>query len=135
MSEKLSQLFKDTQDLEPAAGLEAFILSKIEVLAARQARRNLIFSYAGLFGSIGAIFYAVAVFGSGIIESEFFNLVSLAFSDLGVVLANRKDFAYSLLETFPVVYAAIIIIPIFTLLMSFNIYLNNHNHNKHYSNT
>lgn len=133
MSDKLSQLFKNIQNLELSAGLEGFILSKIEALAARRTRRNLIFSYAGLLGSVTAIVYSIAFFGNGVIESEFFSLFALAFSDLGTVLANWKDFSYSLMETFPAVYAALIAVPVFTLLLSLNGYLNNHNHNRRYN--
>jgi len=133
MNEKLGQLFKNTRDLEPSAGLEGFILAKIEAIGDRQAKRKLVFSYVGILVSIIAVFYSVAVFGEGVIKSEFWRLMALAFSDLGTVLANWKDFSFSLLETFPVVYMAIIIIPIFTLLLSFNGYLNNHNHNRHYN--
>jgi hypothetical protein len=135
MSEKLSRLFKNTKDLEPSTGLEAFILSKIEVMERKIIQRKLALSYAGIFSSAVAAVYFIMIFGSGIIESEFFNLLALAFSDLGTVLANWKDFSYSLMETFPVVYTAIIFVPVFTLLLSFNGYLNNHNHNRRYSAT
>jgi hypothetical protein len=121
MNQKLSQLFKNTEDLGPSAGLEVFILAKIEVLAAKRTRRKLIFSYAGLLVSIAAGVCAVAVFGSGLIESEFWKLILLAFSDLSVVLANWKDFAYSLMETIPVVHVAVILTPVFAIfwLLSF----------------
>jgi len=132
MNEKLSQLFKNTQDLEPSTGLEAFILAKIEAIGEKRTQRRLVLSYAGIFSSIIAVFYLAMSLGSGIVESEFFSLVSLAFSDLGVVLANWKNFAYSLLETFPAIYAAAIAAPIFTLLLSINGYLNNHNHSRYY---
>jgi hypothetical protein len=133
MNDKLSQLFKNTQDSEPSVGLEGFVLDKIEFLSAKRSKRNLIFSYVGLLGSVSVGFFAVLNFGGGIIESEFFSLLTLAFSDLGTVLANWKDFAYSLMETFPFIYTAIILVPIFTMLLSFNGYLNNHNNNKHYN--
>jgi hypothetical protein len=132
MSQKLSQLFKNTNDLEPPVGLEGFVLSQIKVMATKQTRRNLIFSYIGLLGSVAISFFAILIFGNGISESEFFSLLTLVFSDLGVVVSNWKDFAYSLLETFPVVYTAVIFMPVFTLLLSFNGYLNNHNCNRHY---
>lgn len=135
MNSRLEKIFKNTSDLEPSAGLKGFILVKIEAIGARQAQRKLAFSYTGIAVSIFAVFYSVAVFGEGVIKSEFFSLVSLVFSDLGIVLANWKDFSYSLLETFPVIYAAVIIAPIFTLLLSFNAYLNNHNPNRHYNTT
>jgi hypothetical protein len=135
MNHKLNQLFKNIKDLEPSYGLEVFILAKTEAMASKQAKRKLILSYFGILGSALAAFYLVLIFGEGIAKSEFFSLMSLAFSDLSIVLINWKDFAYSLLETFPVIYTAIIIAPIFTLFLSISSYLNNHNHNKHYSAT
>lgn len=126
------KLFKNTRNLEPSAALEGFILARIGAIGERRAQRKLVFSYAGILSSVVAVFYLAMSLGSGIIESEFFSLLALAFSDLGTVLANWKDFAYSLMETFPVAYASIVLVPIFTLLVSFNGYLNNHNHNRHY---
>jgi hypothetical protein len=131
--EKLRKMFKNTKDLEPSAGLEGFILAKIEAIGSKKTQKRLVFSYAGLLGSMVAVFYSVAVFGEGIIRSEFFSLVSLAFSDAAIVAQNWREFSYSLLETFPAVYAAIIIVPISTLFLSFNGYLNNHNHSRHYN--
>lgn len=135
MSDKFSQLFKNVEDLEPSAGLEGFILAKIEAIEKRNAQRNLVFSYAGIFGSVIAVLYSIVVFGEGVIKSEFFSLVSLAFSDAAIVAQNWREFSYSLLETFPAVYAVIIAVPVFTLLLSFNAYLSNHNHGKHYNTT
>lgn len=133
MNNGLEKIFKNTGDLEPSAGLEGFILAEIEAIGIKSAKRKLVFSYAGILGSIIAVFYSILAFGSGIAESEFFSLVSLVFSDAAIVAQNWREFSYSLFETFPAVYAAIIAVPIFTLLLSFNGYLNNHNQGRHYN--
>ncbi len=122
MNGKLSQLFKNTKDLEPSIGLEIFILAKIEATGKRSVQKKLVLSYAGLLGSVAAGLYAVLVFGSGIIESEFFNLMSLAFSDLNVVIANWKDFSYSLLETLPIIQSVAILVPVFLVFWLLNFY-------------
>lgn len=130
MSDKLEKLFKNTKDLEPAAGLERAVLARIETEKSLIIKRKRIISIFGLTFSGMAAIWAGLTFGSEIAQSEFWRLMSLAFSDLGIVLANWKDFSYSLLETFPVIYIAIIIAPIFTLFLSIGSYLNNRNHYK-----
>jgi len=84
-----------------------------------------------VFSALAAVWVG-ATFGSEILQSEFWKLISLAFSDLETVAGDWKDYLYSLLETFPAIYAAAIAAPIFTLLLSINGYLNNHNHNRRY---
>lgn len=129
MHQKLSQVFKKISEIEPNSGLEALVMQKIGLQQAKIARRNLIFSYLGLAGSGLAIFGSVFSFGGAFLESEFWNLSALLFSDLMIVTGNWKDFMYSLLETFPVINMIVILIPIFTLLLSFNAYLNNRRSN------
>ena len=57
--------------------------------------------------------------GSTIIDSEFFDLMKLAFSDAAIVLQNWREYTYSLLETMPVTSIAMLLSPIFTLLISY----------------
>ncbi len=125
MHQKLSQAFKNIPEIEPNRGLEALIMQKIGFQRAKIVRRNLIFSYLGLAGSGLAILGAVFNFGGPVLESEFWNLIRLLFSDLAIVAGNWGDFLYSLLETFPVINAIAILIPVFTLFLSLNTYLNN----------
>jgi hypothetical protein len=129
MSLKLSQIFKNIPEIEPNSGLEALIMQKIGFQREKALRRKLIFSYLGLVGSSLAIFATVFSFGGAFWQSEFWNLSALLFSDLMVVAGNWKDFMYSLLETFPVINAIVILIPVFTLFLSFNAYLNNRKSN------
>ncbi|PIP26617.1 MAG: hypothetical protein CO140_03985 [Candidatus Moranbacteria bacterium CG_4_9_14_3_um_filter_40_7] len=129
MNQKLSQIFKNIAEIEPTAGLEVLIAQKIGFQKERALKRKLIFSYAGLAGSGLAAFGAVFSFGGTILQSEFWNLATLLFSDWLVVMGNWQDFLYSLLETFPVVSAIAILIPIFTLFLSLNAYLNNRGSN------
>jgi len=125
MNQKLSQIFKHIPEVEPSSSLEALINQKIGFQRAKISRRNLIFSYVGLTGSGLAILGAIFSFGGAFLESEFWNLSTLLFSDLAVVAGNWPDFMYSLLETFPVINAIVILIPVFMLFLSFNYYLSN----------
>jgi hypothetical protein len=125
MNYKLSQIFKNIPEIEPHSHLEALIMQKIGLQRERQLKRKLIFSYAGLISSGLAILGTIFSFGSAVWQSEFWNLATLIFSDLRVVASNWQDFSYSLLETFPVVNTIVILIPIFLLFLSLNMYLNN----------
>jgi hypothetical protein len=124
MSQKLHHLFKNIKELDPTERLEGLILQKIELERGKNVRNKLVFSYIGLISSTLAVFYTLLAFGQTLLRSEFWNILSLAFSDAGIVLANWHDYLYSAMETFPVLTVAIILLPIFILLMSIDFYLN-----------
>jgi len=130
---RLNQAFKDITSIEPPSNLEAAILCDIKNAQVRQMRRKLVFSEAGLIGSILAVFYTLFAFGQAFIRSEFWSMVSLAFSDAGIVFSHWNDFLYSTMETFPVLTVVIILIPVFSLLISASSYFNlsNKNNFKH----
>lgn len=123
MKQALRQAFKSISEQDPPAHLESAILFEIKSIREKQAKKRLFLSYAGMAGSFMLLFYAIASFGKTFLESEFWSLVSLISSDMAIVAGNWKDFIYSLLETFPVINAIAIIIPLFILLLSFGAYL------------
>ena len=91
---------------EPPAGLEHKIMGRIK----RYERRVLIAKTTG-FGvlfvsSLALIYSAYFNFTSALAQSGFLNFVSLFFSDFTVAMANFQDFAFSILESFPVFSAA-----------------------------
>ncbi|MDO8529661.1 MAG: hypothetical protein Q7S18_03255 [bacterium] len=122
-SDKLQRIFKEIEDLNPPEGLETLILKKIELEKEKQVRGKLFLSYFGLAGSLAAAMYAIVIFGDGFLKSEFWSMASLIFSDVFIVAGNWQEYAYSLLETFPVTHLIAILIPVFGLLLSFNLYL------------
>jgi hypothetical protein len=132
MSEKLSQIFKKVEELEPNPGLFGAVLHRM-LEKTRKTRMRRAISELGFVFSALATVWVSATFGSEILQSEFWKIMSLAFSDLGIIAGDWKSYLYSLMETFPAIYAAAIAAPIFTLLLSINGYLNNHNHNSRYS--
>lgn len=124
MNPKLVQIFKNLPELEPSLKLESFILAKIERERNKIIREKKALAWAGILGSAMAAIYAVSIFGQEILQSDFWSIISLAFSDINIVLSNWNDYALSLLETFPAVYAAFMLAPIFILLLSLDAYLN-----------
>jgi hypothetical protein len=74
MNEKLSQIFKGIEQIEPEARLEGLILQKIDFERDKQIKRKLFLSYAGLVVSFAAVFPAILKFGSAFLKSEFWSI-------------------------------------------------------------
>lgn len=131
MTQNIRNLFKNLKDLEPSSGLEARILRKIALEKSWQAKKKLIFADALTLGSLGAFVFTLLNFWSGIYKSEFWSLLKLLFSDTAAVTSFWKDFLFSLLETFPAVHFAVILAPVFLLIVSLNMYFSDNNYS-HY---
>ncbi|MFA5961835.1 MAG: hypothetical protein WC848_04095 [Parcubacteria group bacterium] len=125
MEKKLTQLCKKICEMNPPVNLAGFVFSRIKKEKTRRAKRQLVFSYVGLGSSLLLAMLAGIFFGQAFFQSEFWVMLSLAFSDVAVVLANWDTFLLSLLETFPVVHAIIFLVPVFILLISANFYFTN----------
>ena len=123
MNQNLHNLFKNIAEIEPEKGLERRILRKIELESEWQKKKKLALVDSGILLSLGALVFSVLNFWGAIIQSEFWSLISLAFSDAGTVLSFWKDYALSLLETLPVLEIAAILAPIFAILFLISWYL------------
>ena len=88
------------------------------------------FARAGLAVSFGALAYTLFVFGRAFLESDFWNLAKLSFSDSGVVATHAGDYWISLLETLPVVEIFAVLVPVVAVLVMFSYYFKftNNNH-------
>jgi hypothetical protein len=137
MSEKLklSQIFKKTKQIEPSSELVGLILKRLEKEKDKQIKRDLFLSYTGLALSFSAGIYVLITFSKTFLQSEFWNMASLLFSDLSIVAGYWKEYAYSLLETFPFMHMIAILIPVFILMLSFNLYssLKKEMHSRHWN--
>ena len=136
MSKKIHQLFKNISEMNPPEKLSDSILSKIEKIKKRIFWTKIAFSTFGAFVSAGVAVYFLIIFKESILFSEFWSILSLAFSDASIVAIHYQEFLFSLLETLPAMAFAIILIPIFTLLLSIyfisEIYNNKFNQSKYY---
>ena len=134
MKQSFRQVFKNISESNPPAYLESAILRMIEAERERKIKNNLFLSYISMFVSAIAFISTSLFFGSAILQSEFWNIASLVRSDILTVAGNWKDFAYSLLETFPVINALAILVPLFVLFLSISFYLSNkkNNHQAHF---
>lgn len=129
MSQTIKNLFKNLKNFEPSAGLEAKILKAVAMENSRKVARKLMFARAGLAVSFGALGYTLFVFGKAFLESDFWGLAKLAYSDTSVIFANLGSFALSLLETLPVVEISAMLVPIFAVMLMFSWYFKFSNNN------
>ncbi len=136
MSKKLDQLFKNISEINPPEKLTGLILARIEKIQRRNFWTKIAISTLGAFASASTAVYFFIIFKESILFSEFWNILSLAFSDATIIASHYPEFFFSLLETLPAMTFAIILIPIFTLLLSiyfiFEVYNNKFNQPKYY---
>ena len=103
---------------EPPADLNRKIMQRIE----RYERRMLIVKATG-FGLLflGSVAFLVAAYfnlTAAFAQSGFFNFASLFFSDFSVAMANFQDFAFSMVESFPVFSAAFLVAGVIAAIWS-----------------
>ena len=122
MTQNLQKIFKNIQDIEPSRGLEGRILKAISFENSRKVARKLMYARAGLTVSFGALAYTLFVFGRAFLESDFWNLAKLAFSDSGVIATHAGDYWVSLLETLPVLEIFAMLVPVLAVMMMFSWY-------------
>lgn len=118
----LNTLFKNIPTVEPERGLESRIFHSIALERRQRARRKIWAVYAGIGGSSVALVLVVFSYGRMVMESDFWNLIQLLFSDATVIISHGGSFAFSLLEVFPASAIALLLAPVFTLLLSFMLY-------------
>lgn len=118
MSKKIHQLFKNISEINPPEKLAGLILMRIERIQKRKLWTKIATSALGAFASASTTVYLFTIFEKSLLSSEFWSILSLAFSDASVVAIHYREFFFSLLETLPAMTFAIMLIPIFTLLVS-----------------
>ena len=130
MTKNLQKIFKNLKNIEPSRGLEGRILKAVARENSRKISQKLLFARAGLAVSFGALAYTLFVFGRAFLESDFWNLAKLSFSDSGVVATHAGDYWISLLETLPVVEIFAVLVPVVAVLVMFSYYFKftNNNH-------
>lgn len=117
MSADLRTLFERTSPTVPV-GLLSRIGNAIEGERLKQARARVKFATSSAFLSLGGFFWYLSSFGGDLAASEFWQIMSLAFSDFSLVGAYWKEFSYSLAETFPTMPASFLVALLFLHFLS-----------------
>jgi hypothetical protein len=109
MNHNYEKLFSNLDAPEPPAGLAEKILARIS----RRERRMLgikIAASACAFGvSVGIAVAGYVNLMASLSQSGFFQITSLMFSDFSSMAANFPDFAFSVMEMFPIFTAALLL--------------------------
>jgi len=114
---KLRTLFQKIDSPDLPIDLEGKILRRIEAIEATRLRRALLITRIGRIVSLIAIVSAGSIFAQTIITSDFWQLVSLLFSDASVVTQYWSAFLLSLLETLPALQISLILMPLLSFLL------------------
>jgi len=133
MTRNFQEIFKKLKNIEPSRGLEGRILKAIAIENSRKVARKLMFARGGLAVSFGALVYVLFVFGRAFLESDFWDIAKLVFSDTGTIFSNMGSFSLSLLETLPVMEISAMLVPVLAVMMMLSWYFkftnNNFKHN------
>jgi hypothetical protein len=109
MDNNYKKLFSVLDTPEPPAGLTEKILLRIS-----KRERRLLGAKIAVSASIFGVSVGVAIAGfmslvASLSQSGFFQIGSLLFSDFSSMAANFPDFAFSMVESFPVFTAALLL--------------------------
>lgn len=122
MEKKLKSMFERFGNIEPEEALKDRILSRIGKERIKDARRALVVSRISLAVSLAGLAFAGYFLGGSFLASDFWSILNLAFSDIGIVSSHLGDFMASLAETFPIFDAMLLTVPVFMLLASLSAY-------------
>ena len=119
-STDMEQNFKNINNIsevELPGHLRQAVFARIEKEKTKQiAGKLLLLRIGSIISGISSI-ATVAIFGKGILASEFCSILVLGFSDLKTVMFLWQDYAYSLLETMPIASIAATLLPIFVFMI------------------
>lgn len=117
MKHTIHSIFQALPIPDISIALKDRILHAIVEEQSMRAQRERAWLLVGFLASAGFLVGAVGWYGSALVRSDFWSIVSLLFSDADVVLAYSGHFLYSLLETFPVIPVIAFLIPTLVLLL------------------
>jgi hypothetical protein len=109
MNKNYEKLFSSYKAPEAPAGLAEKILVRIAEHERRILGIKIAISASIFIFSISAIVIACKDLFIALAQSGFFQLASLGFSDFSSIAANFPDFAFSMVESFPIFTAAILL--------------------------
>ena len=109
MNPNYEKLFATLKSPEPPAGLTEKILLRIS-----RRERNILGTKIAISACVFGASVGVAVAGyinlvASLSQSGFFQIFSLMFSDFSSMAANFPDFAFSIMESFPIFTTALLL--------------------------
>ncbi len=118
---KIQETFTLLNRAEPSQTFQTRVLERLAVEQERISQRRFFMTVAGVVTSLVLSVYGVYAVGSTLVQSDFWQMLSLLFSDATAVTALGQDFFLSLLEMLPAVQIALVLAPLFALLLSLSV--------------
>lgn len=103
------ELFSKTVIPEPPAGLARGILARIEKRERRMLAMKAALQAALFAASVWVIQIGYTNLMGGFQQSGFLTFTSLLFSDFSLIASNLPDYLFSIIESFPIFSAAILL--------------------------
>lgn len=116
--QNLKAILARLKPLDPPPHLVAAVMARVHQLASAQARRIFWRAVALATLAVGGLVPATLAVVHQASTSGFFEYLSLFGSDYGAALANWRDYAYSLVESLPIVALALTLLAIFVLMVA-----------------
>ncbi len=123
MQNQAQKISQKIAEIKPPKSLKKAVFKRLEAEKDKQIKTKMFLTNFGLAASGLLFFGTFFVFGKSFLQSEFWNIVSLLFSDFMIVAGNWREFLFSLGETFPVVNLIAMMLPIFGFLLLLNLFL------------
>jgi len=109
MNYNYEKLFSTLPTPEPPVGLTEKVLLRIGVRERRALVTRIVLSASAFGVSVGMAVAGYVNLTASLAQSGFFQIFSLAFSDFSSMAANFPDFAFSILESFPIFTTALLL--------------------------
>jgi hypothetical protein len=109
MNNNYEKLFSTLPAPEPPAGLTEKILLRISRHERRMLGMKIAVSACAFGVSVGVAIAGYVNLVASLSQSGFFQISSLMFSDFSSMIANFPDFAFSVMETFPIFTTALLL--------------------------
>lgn len=116
MNNNYQGLFSNLTEVAPTKGLKVLIMRRIEIETKKRLFRQLIVDSAVLVFSTGLTTVFTIWAWISINTTAFKDLLSLAYSDLPVVINNWQVFMYAILETLPATLSFLLVASLFVTL-------------------
>jgi hypothetical protein len=119
----LRTLLQSQSNVEPSVLLRDRILTAItreEYHLIKRREQTVLF---GVVLSLGLFLTLATEYSRVLLQSDFWSLAALLFSDLGIVITTSQDFLYSLLETLPLVPLISLLLPLTVFFWLLSLFL------------
>ena len=109
--------FNNICEIEPPAYLKGAVLNCIALAREVKVKRQKRLLTLGFVATGISFIAAVVVLGSQLMASDFWSIVALSYTDAGTLLGHWQEYGISLLETFPAMSVAGILLPVFLFML------------------